>query len=139
MVGQRHESAIELAILAHQNSVDHRFEVVVDQALRYTAKEGEGPVVGIKHHLLGLAWVGRNKHLAAVGQTKMRHLDGLVDTINFDMFLAPVELAGVTRGKYQRDKSLLNTRFYVARLPLFDEALHAVVGPLIPFALQTFE
>jgi hypothetical protein len=50
---------------------------------------------------LGLARVGNNKHLPAVGQTEMRHLDGLVDTINLDVFLAPIELAGVAGGQMQ--------------------------------------
>src|SRR5580704_3880193 len=39
-------------------------------------EEGKGAVVGVEHHLLGLARIGPHKQHAAVAQPDMRHLDG---------------------------------------------------------------
>ena len=38
-------------------------EVVVDHALGHAAEEGEGAVVGVEDHLLGLARIGHHEHL----------------------------------------------------------------------------
>ena len=76
-----------------------------------------------------------HKHLAAVRQSKMCHLDGLFDAVNLYLFLAPIKLAGITGGKLQWDKRLFDAGFCVACLPLFDKALHAVVSTLVTLYL----
>lgn len=55
-----------------------------------------------------------------------------------DIFVAPVELAGLTRGKHQRNKSALaGTRTLC--LPFLYETLDAVVGAGVALSLQIFE
>ena len=139
MVGQGHEAAIEMPILANQNGVHDRLQIVVDQAIRHATEEGKGPVVGIEHHLLCFAGIGGDKHLPAVGQPEVSNLDGQRNTSDLDVFLAPVKLAGITRCKDQRDKGFLNRRPRLCRLPLLHEALHAVVGASVALGLQAFK
>ncbi|MDP3439410.1 MAG: hypothetical protein Q8R95_07400 [Azonexus sp.] len=95
--------------------------------------------MGIEHHLLGFAGVGGDKHLPAVGQSEVGDLDGECYTADLHVFLAPVKLAGIARGKGQGHKGFFDRRFRLCRLPLLHEALHAVVGTAISLGLQTFK
>jgi hypothetical protein len=60
------EAAVELAVLADQDRFDRRLHVVVDAARAGPLEEGEGTVVRVEHHLLGLAWVGPHEQHPAV-------------------------------------------------------------------------
>ncbi len=139
MVGQRHEAAIEPALLAGEDRFHHRLEVVVDHAQGHAAEKGEGPVMGVEHHLLGLPRIGGDEHLAAESQAEMRDLDGLHDAREFDLLVAPIELADLARRKAQRNKSLRQGWTGFCRLPTPHEPLHAVVGAAVALDLQALE
>jgi hypothetical protein len=66
-------------------------------------------------------------------------LDGQRHASDFHVFLAPVKLAGVTGRKDERDEGFFDRRPHLCRLPLFYEALNAVVGAAIALGLQTFK
>jgi len=93
----------------------------------------------VEHHLLSLSRVGHDEHLAAERQAEMRDLDRLHDAAEFDMLMAPVELADLAGGKRQRDVGLRQGRAGFGCLPALHEPLHAVVGAAIPLGLQPFE
>ncbi len=54
-----------------------------------------------------------------------------------DVFMVPVELASLTRGKYQGDKGIPATGTLC--FPLLYKTLDAVVGPGIALSLQIFK
>jgi hypothetical protein len=139
VIGQGHEAAIEVPFLAHQNGIDYRLQIVVNHPLGHATKEGKGPVVGIEHHLLRFAGIADDKHLPAIRQPEVGHLDAQRHTTDLHVFLAPVKLASITGCKHQRDKGFLDTRLGLCRFPLFHEALHAVVGTSITLGLQAFK
>ena len=139
MVGQHHEAAVEQPLLAGEDRLYNCLEVVIHHALRHAAEEGEGAVVRVEHHLLGLSRVGHDEHLAAERQPEMRNLDGLHDASELDMFVAPVELADLTGSKRQRNVGLRQGRAGFGGLPPLHEPLHAVVGTAIPLGLQSLE
>lgn len=60
-------------------------------------KEGEGPVVGVEHHLLGLARIGPDEHHAAVAEPNMGDLHGHCHAVDQDDLVAPIELVGLAR------------------------------------------
>ena len=70
------KAAVELAVFADKHGFDGRLHVVVDAARAGSFEEGEGAVVRVEHHLLGLARIGAHEQHAAVAQPDMRHLDG---------------------------------------------------------------
>jgi len=106
MVGQRQETPVELALLAGEDRVHHRLQVVVHQPHRHPAEERKRPDVRVEHHFLGLAGVGRHEHLAAVGQAEVRQLDGLRHTAQLDFLVAPVELASLAGRERKRHEGL---------------------------------
>ena len=69
----------------------------------------------------------------------MRYLDGLQHAAQFDLLVAPVELAGIARYKQQRHKRLCQLGTMMAGLPALHEPLHAVISAAVADFLQTFE
>jgi hypothetical protein len=110
MIGQHHEAAVELPLLAGEDGFHDGLEVVVDHALRHAAEEREGAVMRVEDHLLGLARIGHHKHLPAEGQPEMRDLDGLHGAADLDMLVAPVELAHLAGRESQRHKGVREGR-----------------------------
>jgi hypothetical protein len=137
MVGQGQEAAVELAFLAREDGLDDGLGVVVDHALRDTAKEGEGPVVGVEDHFLGLPGVGGEEELPAVGEAEVGELDGLHHTAQFHLFMAPVELGRLPRRETQGDVGVAGGGGGLA-LPVLHVTLDAVVGAGIALALEVF-
>ncbi len=117
----------------------HCLQIVVDHPFGHATQEGKGPAVGIEHHLLCFAGVGDDKHLPAIGQPEMGDLDGQCYATNLNVFLTPVKLARIARGKDQGHKGFLDRRPGLCRLPLLHKALHAVVGATVAFGLQAFK
>jgi hypothetical protein len=95
--------------------------------------------VGIKHHLLRLAWIGHNKHLTAVSQSEVRQLDRGGGSAQHDMLIAPVKLRHIAGCKEQWHKGLRARSPARFNLPLPHMTLNAVIGAGIPFGLKTFE
>src|ERR1035437_10804260 len=87
MIGQHHEAAIEQALLAGENRLNHGLEIIVHHALGHTAEELKRPVVRVENHLLGLSWISHDKHLAAECQPEVCDLDRLHDAVELDMLM----------------------------------------------------
>jgi hypothetical protein len=89
-------------LLAHQDRLDRRLHVVVDAARAGALEEGEGPVVGVEHHLLALARIGPHEQHPAVAEPDVSDLDRHRHPVDQHHLVAPVELVGLTRRKAQR-------------------------------------
>lgn len=94
--------------------------------------------MGIQHHFLGFPGVGHQEHLPTVAEPEMGQLYGLDAPPQLHLFVTPVKLAGLARGKGQRDEGLCSSSWRGA-LPLFHEALNAVIGPGIARLLQVLK
>ena len=136
MIGQNHEAAIEQPLLAGEDRLNYGLEIIVNHALGHTAKERKGPVVRVEHQLPGSPGIGHDEHLAAECQPEMRDLDGLHDAVEFDMLMAPIELADLARRERQRDKSMRERWAGLGGFPALNETLNAVVGATISLGLQ---
>src|SRR5271157_4156263 len=95
------EAAIVLAILTDEDRLYRRLHVVVDAAPAGALEKGERPLVGVEHHLLGLARIGPHKHHAAVAETDMRDLHGRRHPVHHNNLMAPVELISLARRERQ--------------------------------------
>jgi hypothetical protein len=60
------KAAVELAVLADEHRFDRGLHVVVDAARAGPLEEGKGAVMGVEHHLLGLARIGAHEQHPAV-------------------------------------------------------------------------
>ena len=96
------EPAIVGALLAHEDRIYRRLHVVVDPSPAGASEEGEGAVVGVKHHLLALTGIGAHKQHPAVAEPHMRHLHRRGGAVDHNNLMAPVELVCFARIKDQR-------------------------------------
>ena len=96
------EAAVVGALLAHEDRVHRRLHVVVDPARAGALVEGEGPVVRVEHHLLGLAGISPNERHPAVTEPHMRDLHRHGDAVDQHDLVAPVELVRLARLEAQR-------------------------------------
>lgn len=97
------EPAIVGADLADEDRVHRRVHVVVDAPRTGAAEEGECPIVGVKHHLLRLAWVSPNERHPAVAEADMGDLDRHGHAVEDHDLMAPGELVGLAGIKAQRN------------------------------------
>ena len=129
------EAAIVGAILADEDRVHSRLHVVIDTPGTGAAKEGERPVVRVKHHLLGLARIGPHERHPAVAQADMGNLHGCGHAIEDHDLMAPVELVSFARIKAQRDIS--TGRCLLRRLrPTGRISAHGVIAAVIATVAQ---
>ena len=70
------KAAIVEPVFADEDRLHRRLHVVVDAAPAGALEQREGPVVGVEHHLLGLARIGPHKQHAAVTQPDVGDLHG---------------------------------------------------------------
>ena len=110
MAAHPQKAAVELAVLADEHGLDRRLHVVVDAARARALEEGEGAVVRVEHHLLGLARIGPHEQHPAVAQPDMRHLDRDRRAVDQHDLVRPVELVGLARRKAQRHDRLPPSR-----------------------------
>src|SRR5690606_1950564 len=89
-------------LLAYKDRLDRGLHVVVDPARAGAFEESERPVMGIEHHLLGLARIGTHKHHSAMAKTHVGDLDRDRCAIENDDLVAPVELVSFPGRKTQR-------------------------------------
>src|SRR6266446_4416257 len=102
MVAHPQKTAVVLAVLADEDAINRRLHVVVDAARAGPLEEGEGAVVRVEHHLMGLARVGAHEQHPAMTQPDVRHLDGDRRAVDQHDLGRPVELVGLARCKAQR-------------------------------------
>jgi hypothetical protein len=102
MAAHLQEAAIVEAVLADKDRLHRRLHVVVDAAPARPLEQREGPIVGIKHHLLRLARIGAHEQHAAVAKPGMGGLHGHRHAVEQDDLVAPVELIGFTWRETQR-------------------------------------
>ena len=69
-------------------------------------KKLEGPDMGIKNHLQGLTGIGDTERHAAVAEAELGNLYLDIDSTQFNLFIAPVELERLAGIKGKRDKDL---------------------------------
>jgi hypothetical protein len=94
MAAHFQESAIVETLLADEDGRYRRLDVVVDVALACALEQGEGPVVGVEHHLLRLARIGAREQHPAMAEPGVRHLHSHSRAFLQDDLVAPVELEG---------------------------------------------
>lgn len=75
---------------------------VVDPSGAGAFVEGEGPVMRVEHHLLGLARIRPHERHPAVAEPHVGDLDRYGDAVDQHDLVAPVELVGLTRIEAQR-------------------------------------
>src|SRR5579864_3051848 len=138
MAAHLQEAAIVEAVLADEDRLYRRLHVVVDAAPARTLEERERSVVGIKHHLLSLAWIGANEQHAAVAEPDMGHLDGDRHAAQQDDLVAPVELIGFPGRKTQRH---IGRRCRLPAIfgPSAGIAAHSIVAALVATTAQLLE
>ena len=88
------ETAIVLAVLAHEDRLHRRLHVVVDSAPAGAPKEREGAVVRVEHHLLRLARIGANEHHAAVAEPDVGDFHRRRHAVDDDDLVAPDPMGG---------------------------------------------
>jgi len=97
------EPAVEDPVLAQQHLADHRLQVVVNAPAADTTKKLEGTDMGIKHHFQGLTGIGNTEWFAAVAKAELGDLYSHRNPTQFDLFVTPVELEGITGGIFKRN------------------------------------
>ncbi len=138
MVGHQQEAAVEGSRLAHEHRVDGGLHVVVDAPRGHAAEEPEGPLMGVEHHLLGLARVNPDIDRPRRAQPNVGRLHPHRLAGDLDVLMAPVELERLTRRKRQRHER----HRPVARRRLGDFtparriAPHRVIGAVVAFPDQ---
>jgi hypothetical protein len=137
MRAHRQKAPVEAPLLADEHRIDRRGHVVVDAAPAHPAKQAEGVVVRVEHHLLALARIGPHQEHPAVAEPDVRHLDRGGHPAEHHNLMRPVELIGLARREPQRDKHRAVLR--LSAPPLADMALHAVVGTGVTFGTQQLE
>jgi hypothetical protein len=100
------EAAIVEALLANEDRLHRRLHVVVDAAPASALEQGEGPVVGVEHHLLRLARIDPHKHHAAVTEPDMGGLHDDRHPAQQNDLVAPVELVGLPRREAELSRIL---------------------------------
>ena len=93
----------------------------------------------VEDHFLGLPGIGHDEHLSAEGQAEMREFDGLDEAAEFDLLVAPIELADLAGDESQWNKGLGERGAGFVGFPALDEALHAVIGTAVALGLQALE
>ena len=89
----------------------------------------------VEHHLLGFPGIGHDEHLSAEGQAEMREFDGLDEAAEFDLLVAPIELADLAGDESQWNKGLGERGAGFVGFPALHEALHAVIGAAVALGL----
>ncbi len=103
MTAHLQEAAIINAILTDEDRLHCRLHVVVDAALACALEQGEGPVVGVEHHLLRLARINPHEQHPAVTKPYMGGLHDDRRPAQQNDLMTPVELVGFPRRKTQRN------------------------------------
>ena len=132
------EPAIVGTFLAGEDRVHRRLHVVINPPRAGSFVEGESPVVGVEHHLLGLAWIGPYEWHPAVAEPHMSNLHRHGDAVDQHDLMAPVELIGFARIKTQRHKSRCRSRT-APTPPRCSVAPNGVVPPFIAQTAQVLE
>jgi hypothetical protein len=130
MAAHLQEAAIVEAVLADEDRLHRSLHVVVDAASAGPLEQSKGPVMGIEHHLLRLAWISAHEQHAAVTKPDMGNLHDHHHAAQQDNFVAPVELVGFSRGKAQRDIGC-SRRLSMLLSPSSGIAAHGVVTTVI--------
>ena len=122
MRAHRQKAAVEAALLADEHRVDRRRHVVVDAAPAHAAKQAEGVVVRVEHHLLGLARIGPHQEHPAVAEPDVGDLDRRRHPAEHHHLVRPVELIGLARREPQRDEHRALLRALPGANPAHDAA-----------------
>jgi hypothetical protein len=72
-----------------------RLHVDVNAVPTGTLEERERPLMGVEHHLPGLASIGAHEHHPAVAKAEVRNFHRRRRFVQHDDLMAPVELVGL--------------------------------------------
>jgi hypothetical protein len=134
MIAHHQEAPVVAPLLAREDRIHGRLQVVIDSSARHTAKEGERTGVRIEHHLLALARIGDQEKCTAVTQPHVRQLDDLINAAELDVLVAEVKLIRFPRRKVLGDKG--PDHRVPAPLECTHLAAHRVHRARIPFQTQ---
>src|ERR1700676_3676396 len=138
MAAHLHEATIVETPFADEDRLHRSLHIVVDATSAGALEQGERPVVGVKHHLLGLARITPYKQHPAVAEPDMGGLHDHRYAIEQDDLVAPVELVDFSRRKAQRDVSR-GRRLSTLLAPSPGVTPHGVVTAVIAATAQLFE
>jgi hypothetical protein len=86
--------AIEEPILADEDRLNGRFHIIVNAALAGAFEKGEGVVMRVEDHLLGLARIGAHKRHAAVAEPHVGNFHRHRRAVEHDDLMAPDSMSG---------------------------------------------
>ncbi len=135
MRAQLLETVVEAALLASENLVHRRLQVVVDPPPAYASEKIEGPHVGVKNHLLGLTRVGHHQKMPAVTQPQLCNLHRDRHPRHLHQLVAPVELEGFSRLENQWNENV-HRKLTLSPAPIPHMPPYAVIAARIAFCLQ---
>jgi hypothetical protein len=99
MAAHLRKTAIEEPVLADEDRLNGRFHIIVNATTAGAFEKGEGVVMRVEDHLLGLARIGTHKRHAAVAEPHVRDFYGHCRAIEHDDLMTPIELVGFARSK----------------------------------------
>jgi hypothetical protein len=129
------EATIVGALAPDEDRLDCGLHVVVDAAPAGALEEGEGPVVGVEHHLLALAGIGAHEEHAGVAEPDMGDPDLHRDPADEHDLVAPVELEGLAGSEGEWDEGLGRDGLALTP-PASGVATNCIVAALIAQATQ---
>ena len=133
------EAAVEPPLLTSEDRVHRRLHVVVDAAPTGAAKKAEAPVVGVEHHLLGLARIRDHQEHPAIAKADVGDLDRGRHAAEHHDLVAPVELIRFPRSEPQRDEGrhrLAGRHLHIGPFPLPGMAPDRVIAARVAGLLQ---
>jgi len=89
-----HETAIEESVLAGEDRLNGRFHIIVNATTAGTFEKGEGVVMRVEDHLLGLARIGTHKRHAAVAEPHVGNFHRHRRAVEHDDLMAPDLMSG---------------------------------------------
>jgi len=116
------------AVVAGQDLLDRRRQVVVAEAMRHTREKVKGVDVGVEEGFLFLGRIGADEDLARIAEAQDKDLDGLSDVGDADLGLTPIDLRIDTGVKRQGQEQL---RAVLLAAHASDEGAHIRFGATI--------
>src|SRR5262249_40599383 len=123
------------ALLADEDQINRRLQIIVDATTRHPAPEAKRTPMRVEHHLLCFAQVGYCQEHPTMGESQVRHLDLLHLPAQFDRLVAPIELIRFARRNQQWNEypATAPPPFF---LPAADRALQRRIRPAETFLDQ---
>ena len=136
MITHHQKASVVAPLLAREDRIHRRLQVVIDSPARHAPEEGERARMRIEHHLLALARIGDQEKCAAMTQPHVRQLDHALDTAELHVLVAEVKLIRLAGRKVLRDKG--TSHRMAAPLEQAHLSAHRVHRARVTFHAQRF-